>query len=54
MKSVEAEKTAKQLVKSWLIEDCHEKPHIAETMSGCMKLVKRIYDVLKDKESNDK
>lgn len=48
MKKAEAFKLAKEVVRDWLAVDCHEKPNVAENMSGAMKLTQRIADLLEN------
>lgn len=45
-----AEQTAREIVKAWLIEDCHEKAHIADMMAGCMKCTSRIAATLQSQQ----
>lgn len=41
---------AHELIRRWLVEDCHEKPAHAESMKGAFKLCGRIQFALQNAE----
>lgn len=51
MTTSKAREEATELVKKWLIEDCHERPAHAESMKGAFKLTGRITEALEIAEN---